>query len=112
MTDQSPIIIQTTVPITMDITPLCNDLLTASLAACIQKIPAIESHYTWNDTIQHDQETLICIKTQSRHFSAIETIIRNHHPYDVPEIIELPITTLSHDYGKWLSDSVSKNSKN
>ena len=81
---------------------LTEMLLTRRLAACVNCLPGIESSYWWQGDIPHDQETLLVIKTRSDRFSEIQDAISEIHPYDVPEIIALPIVEGSDDYLRWI----------
>lgn len=80
-----------------------DKLLDARLAGCIQTLP-ISSSYRWQEAIHHDQETLALIKTTTQRYSAVEALIRQIHPYEVPEIICLPITAGLPDYLAWLQN--------
>lgn len=85
-----------------------DKLLDARLAGCIQTLP-ISSSYRWQEAIHHDQETLALIKTTTQRYSAVEALIRQIHPYEVPEIICLPITAGLPDYLDWLQNETGGN---
>ncbi|MCZ6559404.1 MAG: divalent-cation tolerance protein CutA [Gammaproteobacteria bacterium] len=87
---------------------LSEMLLTRRLAACVNCLPGIESSYWWQGRIQHDQETLLVIKTRPDRFSEIQSAISEIHPYDVPEIIALPIVEGSDDYLRWIDNSLDE----
>jgi periplasmic divalent cation tolerance protein len=76
------------------------------LAACVNIVPAITSIYRWQERVQSDQELLLIIKTRSDIYPALETRIRGLHPYQVVEIIALPILQGSSDYLAWLDASL------
>lgn len=80
-------------------------LLERSLAACINLVPAVESLYVWQGEVCDDEEVLLVIKTTAAAFDALVTAVRNVHPYDVPEIIALPIAAGFQDYLDWISES-------
>jgi len=80
-------------------------LLERRLAACINVVPAVESLYVWQGEVCDDEEVLLVIKTTAAAFDALVTAVRNVHPYDVPEIIALPIAAGFQDYLDWISES-------
>ena len=80
---------------------IINTLLTARLAACIQVMP-IQSYYHWQGKIVSDDEKLLFIKTKSSLYSKVEKTILTHHTYELPEIIQVPISTGLDQYLAWL----------
>lgn len=93
----------------------CPDLVTAQhlahllldkhLAACINILPHIQSIYEWQNEVVTETEVILFIKTHSTHYSAIEQLIIQHHPYEIPELIAIPIQTGLPDYLNWLSQA-------
>jgi periplasmic divalent cation tolerance protein len=86
---------------------LAHNLVENHLAACVNILPNIQSVYEWKEKIVSDTEMLLFIKTRHEHYAAIEQMLLQQHPYDVPELIGLPITTGLPDYLKWLDDVVN-----
>ena len=82
-------------------------LVTAQHAACINIIPNIKSIFTWEGKIETSQEHLLIIKTTTASYNTIETFITNHHPYDCPEILALPIKQGAKNYLQWIAKSVN-----
>lgn len=76
-------------------------ILEEKLAACIQVIP-IESFYMWKDKLTEDKEELAIIKTQSKHFERLQNLILQHHSYEIPEIILLPVSEGFSGYLDWI----------
>ncbi len=77
------------------------------LAACVNRVPGIESIYRWEGRVEHDREELLVVKTTEARYAELEACIREVHPYDVPEVIALPIERGSSDYLAWIGESVS-----
>ena len=73
------------------------------LAACVNLIPGLTSIYRWEDQMQHDVELLLIIKTRSAVYPQLEARLRELHPYQVPEIIALPIQAGSAAYLNWIA---------
>ena len=83
-------------------------LVTARLAACVNIIPGVESVYWWDGEINSDQELLLMIKSRAPHLSELTKEVISVHPYDVPEVISVPITGGSAKYLEWINASTSK----
>ncbi|MGD8244827.1 MAG: divalent-cation tolerance protein CutA [Anaerolineae bacterium] len=81
-------------------------LLEQQLAACVNVIPSIDSLYTWEGEIRSDEEVLLMVKTTAAAFDALATVVRDVHPYEVPEIIALPIVAGTRDYLDWIDEVV------
>jgi periplasmic divalent cation tolerance protein len=89
---------------------LADMLVDSRLAACVQIMPEMQSIYRWNESVQHETEILLIIKTMSDQFAALEREVRELHSYDTPEIIALPVTAISAPYLEWLSENVGQSS--
>lgn len=83
---------------------LCHALLEARLAACINQLPGITSVYRWEGKVEHATETQLVIKSAACHATAIEACILAHHPYQVPEILVLPVTGGHAPYLAWIDE--------
>lgn len=84
---------------------IAHHLLTVHLAACVSIIP-IQSIYTWQGEICHQQEWQLVIKTDLTRFASLEEAVRALHSYEVPEIIALPMVIGSQPYLDWISEQV------
>ena len=85
---------------------LAQILVEEHLAACCNIIPSIISIYSWKGTVRNDQESLLVIKTTKNKFRQLEQRILENHPYEVPEIIALPIGEGNRSYLNWISEYV------
>jgi periplasmic divalent cation tolerance protein len=79
-------------------------------AACVNILPGITSVYAWEGEIETAEEQLMLIKTAAGCYGPLETFIKNHHPYEVPEIIAIPIEQGSSDYLEWIRAWVGRRS--
>jgi periplasmic divalent cation tolerance protein len=86
---------------------LAKAVLAKKLAACINIIGALESHYWWKGKLERAGECLLLIKTTRAKSRAVEQAIRAAHSYDVPEIIFLSSVAGERRYLKWLRSSMS-----
>ena len=85
---------------------IARAVLDARKAACVNIVPKILSRYWWQGKIEHDEETLLIIKTKAGALDKITTLIKQNHSYDTPEVIALPITGGSERYLEWLDTEV------
>ena len=81
--------------------------LRARLAACVNLVPRIESHYWWGGKLERAQEVLLLLKTVKSKLPGLEKLILGEHPYDTPEFVVLPLTAGAERYLDWLSASVA-----
>jgi periplasmic divalent cation tolerance protein len=77
-------------------------LVSSNEAACVNILPGITSIYTWKGQIESAQEHLLLIKAHKDHYQAIETALRVYHPYELPEIIAVPIERGLPEYLHWI----------
>ena len=87
---------------------ISNQLVTEKFAACANILPAIESIYRWKDKIETGNETLVFFKLGEDRQSAFQEKLRSLHPYEVPEIIIVPVTTGLPEYLRWVAESCSR----
>ena len=83
---------------------LAHRVLEKKLAACVNIAAPSRSVYRWRGKIEHADETLLSIKTTTDRYKKLEQFIQQQHPYDVPEIIALPIQHGLPDYLKWVEE--------
>lgn len=83
-------------------------MVEAGLAACVNLIPGIESVYWWQNQVHQDQEVLLIAKTTVNQWPLLRDWVKTHHPYEVPEIIQLPIAEGQPDYLSWIAQTVQR----
>jgi periplasmic divalent cation tolerance protein len=86
---------------------IARQLVTENLAACANIIPAVESIYRWQDKIENALETLVFFKTTAARYAAFQERLEALHPYEVPEIICLPIAEGLPEYLRWVNANTS-----
>jgi len=94
-------VVQTTLPSEAQAAELARAIVSARLGACVQ-VQAIRSFYVWQESAHDEAEWLLTIKTRSALYPALATFIRAHHPYQTPEIVQLPMTAGSAAYLAWV----------
>jgi periplasmic divalent cation tolerance protein len=100
----NPLIVYVTAPNTEDAQKIGRKLVSQKLAACVNILPGMMSIYTWKGEIYEEGEVLMLVKTRAALFDALATAIQAEHPYEVPEIIAVPITDGSADYLNWIDE--------
>jgi periplasmic divalent cation tolerance protein len=87
---------------------IADALVEQGLAACVNTLPPVKSIYRWQGKVQRDTEVAVFIKTTQARFQELEQAILQAHPYDVPEIIALPITAGLPAYLAWMQDETAR----
>ena len=83
-------------------TSLARALLGKRLCACVNLVPGIESLYVWDGAVQQDKEVLMVIKSTEAKLPEIADVVANLHPYDVPEVVGMPIVGGHAPYLDWV----------
>ena len=96
----------TTVAKKSDARRLASAALQHRVAACIQILPRVESHYLWNKKKVISREYLILAKTTPRQCKSLKTLWKKIHPYDCPELVTLSARAAS-VYARWIQASLS-----
>ncbi len=86
---------------------LATALVDRGLAACVNELPGIVSTYRWKGAVQHDDEALLIAKTTRAAYPELERQLTAMHPYELPEIVAVPITTGLPGYLGWVADVVA-----
>jgi periplasmic divalent cation tolerance protein len=97
-----PLLILTNVPDRAVAEKLARALVESRAAACVNVLPASRSIYRWQGRVEQAEEIPLLIKSTAANYAAVEAIVRAQHPYDVPELLALPITHGLPAYLDWL----------
>jgi len=100
------ILVLSTCPDEQTAARIARDLVAEGLAACVNRIASVRSTYRWQERIDDEPEVLLIIKTLSSRYLDVEMRLRSLHPYEVPEIIALPILAGSEAYLSWLRAAI------
>ena len=101
-----PVLIISTYPDKKSILKISHDLVKNKIIACVN-ISKIDSVYSWNDKIQNSSEYIAIFKTVTKNKTKLKKKITETHPYDVPEIAEIDITSINKSYLNWLIESTN-----
>lgn len=101
------LLILTTLPDQDTARQLARQLVEARLAACVNVLAPCTSVYRWQAQVQEDAETPLLIKTSVDRYAAVEAFLLQHHPYELPEIVALPIVQGLAGYLDWVRAETS-----
>lgn len=87
---------------------VARTLVSENLAACVNLVGPVRSIYRWKGKISDDNETLAVIKTTTRRFEAMRKRLVALHPYEVAEVIALPVEAGHAPYLAWVTDAVAR----
>jgi len=82
---------------------IARGVVEARLAACVNVVPGLRSYYEWQGQIEVSDEYLLVIKSRVELFDALQNMITSQHPYELPEVIAVPISTGFPPYLAWLA---------
>lgn len=101
-----PVIILSTYPNKKSVTTVANELIQNKIIACVNIIK-ITSTYSWEGKIENASEYLVIFKTTQTNKKTLKEKIQSTHPYQIPEIAEIDITSMNKSYLKWLAESTT-----
>jgi periplasmic divalent cation tolerance protein len=94
-----------TVATALDAERIATVLVERGLAACVNVVPGVTSIYRWKGAVERGPELLLVIKTRADRFEALREALVSLHPYDVPELIALPVEAGHPPYLAWLDEA-------
>lgn len=97
-----PLLVITTVPDQATGERLARTLVEGGLAACVNIGAPITSIYRWQGALEQGREVMLTIKTTRERYAALERAIVDDHPYELPEVIAVPVTEGLSDYLAWI----------
>jgi periplasmic divalent cation tolerance protein len=100
-------IVLTTAPNLVVAKHLAESAINDKLAACVSFLSGMESLYWWKGQIETTSEVLVLFKTHVSKLEALERMISQHHPYETPEFVVLPVESASEKYLNWLVSSLA-----
>ena len=105
--DKEFLIVLNTCPGSITAKQIAQDLVANSHAACVNIIPGIQSVFKWGNQVKNETEYLLVIKTTRDKYPVVEKRIRALHPYELPEVIAVPITEGLDGYLSWINQVIN-----
>ena len=104
----SALLVLTSLPDRASAERLAEKLVEQRLAACVNILAPCGSVYRWKDALQREQEHPMLIKTSAARYAALEQAIRAGHPYELPEIIAVPVERGLAAYLEWVETEAAE----
>jgi periplasmic divalent cation tolerance protein len=104
------ILVLTTLPDQDAARTLARLLVEARLAACVNVLAPCQSFYSWHGALNEDGEIPVIIKTRADNYGRVECFVREHHPYELPELVAIDITHGLPEYLAWVAAETLENS--
>jgi periplasmic divalent cation tolerance protein len=106
--DERAVLILVTTGARDDAERLGEALVVEHLAACCSVVPTVHSIYYWEGQLQREHEALLLVKTLESRAGDVQEFVRTHHPYELPEMLQVPIEGGYSPYLNWLEEQVAK----
>lgn len=105
---QDVLLVLTNVPDEATAHSIARGVVAGRLAACVNVLPSVRSIYQWEGKVEETVEVTLLIKSTQDRYAALEDAIRKAHPYDVPEIIAMPVAAGLPAYLNWVVSETKK----
>ena len=106
--DVSFSVVLTTLTSVEDARSLVNRLVSDRIVACGTIVDGAISIYEWRGTLEESREVLVVMKTRRENWDALQSAVRELHPYEVPELLELPVEEGMPPYLEWLAEQTKQ----
>jgi periplasmic divalent cation tolerance protein len=98
------VLVYTTWPSVVEAEAAGRHIVERRLAACVNILPGMISHYWWRGKIERAEEVVMIVKTRASQSEAVGAAAKELHPYETPAILVLPVESLDPDYHGWIVD--------
>ena len=96
------VLVYTTWPSVVEAEAAGRSIVERRLAACVNILPGMISHYWWRGAIERAEETVMIVKTRASLAEAVGGVVKEMHAYETPAIMVLPVESLDPDYHAWV----------
>jgi periplasmic divalent cation tolerance protein len=101
-----PVVVLTALGAQLDAERIASALVEERLAACVNLVPGITSIYRWKGTVEREPELILVIKTLAERIDALKARLLELHPYELPEVVVIPIVGGHGAYLEWMAQQV------
>jgi periplasmic divalent cation tolerance protein len=99
------VFVYTTFPSVVEAEKAGKALVDGRLAACVNILPGMISHYRWQGAVERAEEAVMIVKTRASLAEPVRAAVKASHPYDTPAIVVLPIESVDETYFAWIMAS-------
>ncbi|HEY6714968.1 MAG TPA: divalent-cation tolerance protein CutA [Reyranella sp.] len=99
------VFVYTTFPSVVEAEKAGKTLVEGRLAACVNILPGMISHYRWQGAVERGEEAVMIVKTRASLAEPVRAAVRASHPYDTPAIVVLPVESMDETYFAWIMAS-------
>jgi periplasmic divalent cation tolerance protein len=96
------VIVYTTWPSIVEAEKAGHTIVEQRLAACVNIVPGMISHYWWQDKIERSEEVVMLVKTCASLAEAVGAAVKKQHSYTIPAVMALPVESVDPAYQKWI----------
>ncbi|MGV3634686.1 MAG: divalent-cation tolerance protein CutA [Pseudorhodoplanes sp.] len=96
------VLVYTTYPSLVEAEKAGRSVVTQRLAACVNILPGMVSHYWWNGTLERGEEVVMFIKTRASFADRVRKVIKAEHPNETPAIMVIPVESVEDTYLRWI----------
>jgi periplasmic divalent cation tolerance protein len=100
------VVVITTVSRAEDAERIARTLVERGVAACVNVLSGVASVYRWKGAVAREEERLLVVKTRNERFEDLKAVLLEVHPYEVPEVLALPVLAGHRPYLDWVDESV------
>jgi periplasmic divalent cation tolerance protein len=111
MSGQEILLVFTSLPNRANAERIAEELVTEGMAACVNIMAECTSIYRWQSKIERTNEIQLLIKTTRINYPELESLLRSKHPYEVPEIIAIPVSEGLPEYLNWVTQETQTSRK-
>ncbi len=99
---ESVTLVYTTYPSLVEAEKAGRAIVERRLAACVNILPGMVSHYWWQGALERGEEVVMILKTRASLTGAVQAAVKASHPYTTPAVLVLPVEAVDADYQAWI----------
>jgi periplasmic divalent cation tolerance protein len=105
---QQALLVLTNVPDAATARHIARQLIERQVAACVNSMPGVHSTYRWQGVLEETHEVTLFIKTTQVRYAELERELKSLHPYEIPEIIAVPVIHGLPAYLDWIAEETKR----
>lgn len=105
--DDDTLLVFTNLPDTAAAVRLARELVERRLAACVNVLNGCTSIYRWRGAVEQADEVPVLLKTRAARYAEVEAAIRELHPYEIPEVVAVPVGRGLPEYLEWVAEETA-----